>query len=808
MKLSRLAHLILLLILSSTLLGTPSPVQAQKALIDLFRGDQGSEQTGAEAPTLAEKIQGLQSEAQEQLSEVRAVLQDPALAPDGALTSHYEAQASRWQELLLYYQQTLEALDKFEELKQKTQSLGNQVEDWSADSFLEQAETTFDAFNNLKDQHQIQENEIAASERALETLKTNLENYKEDYKNLESERRRAQEELENTKEDGEPLRDLKQKIALLRVESKIAEAKVLFTQQEIENENQALKLSQLRNNLLEKQLAVLKGKVEFTEEQLNAKLKGIGDERKSIAQNLERLRNQLKDIQLKIVDRKDNEGQELSPAQTAALERLQEEKQALQTKIEFLSQRFQRLDELEETWRRRYLTFNQLAENSRLVEWQDETEDLLEETRRQERLLGVRLRDLNKNLTQINGELGQNGSLGPEQRRSLQQKKASLEKLIEAHQDYLYQLFRESRLHLNLISEIEPLVSDFSIGEQASTAWNKAMKVWNYEITSIDDKPITVKKLVFVLILSFLGFRFARQLSRWVGRKLLPKFGFETGVAAGLQTLAFYILVTLVILLVLYIVNVPLTIFTVLGGALAIGVGFGSQNILRNFISGLILLAERPIKIGDLVQVDETYGTIERIGARSTLVRSFDNIHIILPNSDFLEKKVINWTLSDDIVRIAVNVGVIYGSPTRKASNLIKKAVTEHGKVLKDPEPLVLFTDFGANSLDFQVLFWIRMRTMLDRRRVESDIRYRIDSLFREAGLVIAFPQRDVHLDNIKPLEIKLLDPNQPAGSKPEKTEPSGKETSAEEPSLQERLEEHKAKKKGQEPPASASKSS
>ena len=201
----------------------------------------------------------------------------------------------------------------------------------------------------------------------------------------------------------------------------------------------------------------------------------------------------------------------------------------------------------------------------------------------------------------------------------------------------------------------------------------------------------------------------------------------------------------------------PLTVFTFLGGALAIAVGFGSQNILNNFISGLILLVERPIRMGDMIEIEGTYGTVEEVGFRSTRVRSFENIYIIVPNSTFLEKNVVNWTLSDDLVRIHITLGVVYGSPTREVARLIRQVMDEHAKVLKTPEPVILFSDFGDNALQFEVHFWIRMKRLMDRRITESDVRYRVDELFRAAGIVIAFPQRDVHLDAVKPLTVRVV---------------------------------------------------
>jgi small-conductance mechanosensitive channel len=259
------------------------------------------------------------------------------------------------------------------------------------------------------------------------------------------------------------------------------------------------------------------------------------------------------------------------------------------------------------------------------------------------------------------------------------------------------------------------------------------------------------------LLLLIVGFFVSRFISRRITRLLQKRAGLDAGAVSAIETLGFYLLFIIFAFTSLSLVKFPLTIFTIAGGAVAIGIGFGSQNLMNNFISGLILLVERPIRVGDLIMLGDLVGVVEHIGARSTLVRKTSNVDIIVPNSTFLESNVINWTLSDDTFRTSVSVGVIYGSPLREVSRLIRKAVEEHGRVLKSPDPILLFTEFGADSLNFEIHFWIHMRREMDRRRIESDIRFRIDSLFREAGIVIAFPQRDVHLDTVRPLEVRLV---------------------------------------------------
>jgi potassium-dependent mechanosensitive channel len=292
--------------------------------------------------------------------------------------------------------------------------------------------------------------------------------------------------------------------------------------------------------------------------------------------------------------------------------------------------------------------------------------------------------------------------------------------------------------------------------------WHKIVSfiqsIWEFQITQIDGSPLLVSNIILALVFFSLGLSLSRILSHIIKDKFLSRFKMNPGAVTALHTISFYLFVLFFTIIALKFAHVPLTLFTLIGGALAIGFGFGSQNLLNNFISGLILLIERPIRSGDMIEVQNTYGKVIHIGPRCTHVRTFTNIDILVPNSSFLENNLVNWTLTDDQVRTSINVGVVYGSPTRQVRELINQAVTENEKVIKTPEPVILFTEFGDNSLNFEVHFWIRMQTQMDRRIVESDIRYRIDDLFREANIIIAFPQRDIHLDTMRPLEIKVLD--------------------------------------------------
>jgi len=282
-------------------------------------------------------------------------------------------------------------------------------------------------------------------------------------------------------------------------------------------------------------------------------------------------------------------------------------------------------------------------------------------------------------------------------------------------------------------------------------------RFWQFELFRYQDNPITTGKIILSLLLLIIGGWLARRLSGVLGRRILPQVGVNNTSSIAFQRVLFYFLLFALALFALNILEVPLTVFTVLGGAIAIGVGFGAQAIVNNFISGWILLAERRVNIGDLIEVGDSVGHVRSIGARCTHVRRADGIDLLIPNSRMLEQMVINWTLSDNHVRTTVRVGVIYGSPTERVMSLIRTTVLENDRILKSPAPEVAFEDFGDNALIFDVYFWVRAFEEGELRRVRSEIRITLDRLFRAEGIEIAFPQRDMHLRSKTPLDVRML---------------------------------------------------
>ncbi|MGZ8157696.1 MAG: mechanosensitive ion channel domain-containing protein [Methylobacter sp.] len=297
-----------------------------------------------------------------------------------------------------------------------------------------------------------------------------------------------------------------------------------------------------------------------------------------------------------------------------------------------------------------------------------------------------------------------------------------------------------------------------------------AGKLSDFELLTIEDKivaegreivgkrSVTVGKITQVLTIFALGLWLIMQLTSY-GRRRVTKWQAAKASAAllGLRLFSLTAVVGIVVF-ALVSVHIPLTVFTFLGGTLAIGVGFGAQNILNNFISGMILLMERSIKIGDIVEVEGVLSRVTHIGSRCCQVHRFDGIDMLIPNSSFLEKSVTNWTLSDHTLRCSVTVDTAYGAPPRQAMALVERAAAKHPQVMKIPAPEVYLQEFGADALNLRLDFWIDLHVQPNRYRVMSDIRLHIEELFADEGIAISFPQRDVHLDIISPVKVEMVE--------------------------------------------------
>jgi len=226
---------------------------------------------------------------------------------------------------------------------------------------------------------------------------------------------------------------------------------------------------------------------------------------------------------------------------------------------------------------------------------------------------------------------------------------------------------------------------------------------------------------------------------------VLPRLDLPKGVPATISKTSTYVVVTLGCIVAVAAAGLDLSRATILIGALGVGIGFGLQNAVNNFVSGLILLFGRPINVGDKIQIGEISGLVKDIGIRATVVQTWQGAEVIVPNATLISDNLINWTLSDDRRRMEIPVGVAYGTPAEKVIELLTGVARAHDEVLDDPEPKSIFAGFGDSSLDFELRAWTRG----DFVAIASDLRVGIDTTLAENGIEIPFPQRDLHLRTV-----------------------------------------------------------
>jgi small-conductance mechanosensitive channel len=251
---------------------------------------------------------------------------------------------------------------------------------------------------------------------------------------------------------------------------------------------------------------------------------------------------------------------------------------------------------------------------------------------------------------------------------------------------------------------------------------------------------------IFILIALLVGvFWLSSRTKRFLFNRFLARSGLDRALQHAIAQIVGYVVLIVGILVVLDNTGIHLGTLAVFAGAVGVGVGFGLQNIVSNFISGLVILAERPITIGDRVEVAGIVGQVERIRARSTVIRTNDNIAMIVPNTKFIDSPVTNWTYGDPRVRFRIPVGVAYGSDISKVCEALLAAGRENPNTLPEPAPSVFLEKFGDNSIDFELVVWSSEMSARPRR-YRSDLNFAIEQKFREAGIEIAFPQRDLHI--------------------------------------------------------------
>ena len=300
---------------------------------------------------------------------------------------------------------------------------------------------------------------------------------------------------------------------------------------------------------------------------------------------------------------------------------------------------------------------------------------------------------------------------------------------------------------LMLLVWIHQTLNLFAIRQDVYEAIGVAL---NYQF-KIGSATLAVSSIVAFILTLVLGYLVATVLRVILGKEILPRLKLSSGLPNAIATITHYVLLVLIFLLALAAAGVELSKFTILTGALGVGLGFGLQNVVNNFVSGLILLFERPVRIGDLLEIGGVSGAVTKIGFRSSTLHAFDGSDLIIPNATLISQQVVNWTLTGTRRRVVLNIPVAYGNDPAQVRDLLGKTMAAHPEVLRFPVPMVLFHGFGNNALNFEIRFWAPRPEILPE--LKSDVALNIAAALSEAGIEVPIPQVHIRTTDQKPVE-------------------------------------------------------
>jgi small-conductance mechanosensitive channel len=677
----------------------------------------------------------------EEITKIKAASESQAQDKRKKSPSIIIQQLELLQKIDLIYDQQIFAIQKSFDLVKSAEQLKEELSAAVSKTKVPDPPYSFIQLDELKGRLILLEEQKKSVTKAVKTSEDFLQAKKEESKTKDQALRRIKEELEAEKKSliTSPV------YIIAELSKRLLGEEVNLQKLSLENVKLEQVINQHKRELIQENISFLEPRITFTRKELQEQILKLEKDALTIKSALEKVKAKEDLANSRWLNAKEQlVGKTVSPSEVE-----QREKEVVQWKswndtyrleVEILGKNIDYLDKIKKIWEYRYALFNNTASVD-LAGWTKEFDKTFEELEREKRLVAMRSTDCNNEMNDLEKKL-ESARLTSEPTVFIEEQLEALKPRVTLLKQGFESIQSTQKEIQKLQNEIARREKNKSLKEYLSNVWAISRQVWEYEITSVEDHPVTVGKMIIALVLLVVGLILAKRLSLQIGKQLMNRFSMEQAAAFALQQILYYVLLVLLVLFVLSFVRIPLTFFTVLGGALAIGVGFGSQNIVNNFLSGLILMMERPIKIGDIVEVENIQGTVEWVGARSTIIKTFGNLRLVIPNSTLLQNKVINWSLTDDIVRREIVVGVIYGSPVRTVESMLKQAADEHSLVEKYPKPLVLFEDFGHNSLVFTLMIWINMartgRAQLYIRQVESDIRFRIDELFRENHLVIA----------------------------------------------------------------------
>jgi len=692
----------------------------------------------------------------------RKVESDPADAKAAA-----ELAALKTTETLLAQQEAVD--QQLRDLERRERELKKELEAWSAPTGEPLKSISFVEFDRLVNRLAAEQARTELVRSKLKSAKVAIEQSQAELNEREQERRKTQEAYDVGKETPEAPALLAARDDARRA-SAIAKDTTTLRKKELDREKlnetvQGLTVELLKGKVdryqplvvfsdanLQEQLQKLKAQ----EESVRATLRHAEDSASNNVRNLIRAKRRLE-----AAGGKD----ELITEEIEAWHRARDA--ALDKRNAALDELLQ-IEQLRTAWNRLFQLMSDTVELTpeQLTTWKEETASVLKMLIGSTQAHLLRIEELRNDLSTVTSKADAAKDGSPELRGWIESQRQSVETMIRTHEANLASIDSSRRLHGKLRTELSRGIDLLSPEQWAQNVKAGVYWVWEYELAQHENISITVGKILRALAIFGIGWMLSRMISRFFAHRLLKRFRLSQDAIAVIRTVIFYTAVVIAALAALRSAHVPLTAFTILGGAVAIGVGFGSQNLVSNFISGLIMLAERPVRIGERVLFGKFDGVIEDVGFRCTKLRTGTDHLVTIPNSALINDSIENIGRRRTIRRV-MSLGITYDTPRHR----LVEAVEAVRGILEEPgirerihpiigwdkfPPRVFFQDFAADSLTIQVVYWYAPADHWEYMEHAQRVNLRIFEEFERLGISFAFPSRTVYLANDSASDLKM----------------------------------------------------
>jgi small-conductance mechanosensitive channel len=696
--------------------------------------------------------------------------------PAGVSAQQIWTRRARLQRLVRVYEQQLSATEGLDAARNRKATAVRDAQTWTR--FAEPPPYSIHLTDRLREEIQTERLKQAKGDTASASLNQLTEELRKSLTQAEGNIRQLNERLEKAK-DPAVSAELAWQRDFEQLQSQVAAAGIatLETERLVQQEDVAASRSRLE--LLRRQLVIGDAGVQFTQADLDQATAQLDREREALEKDLDQAQTRRKASPGALKDAQDELEAARKGADTgrATIARLEETVALREAQLETADGAVRSLRLMLESgnsertmWELRFGSYHSrstdaLADSRRRLQsfarrlslWRDHEAQQLDVAAHEVELQETRLGGLSPGSDLFLLASNRLATLRERDQMALRLVR-NLERVERLTQRWDESL-QEAESNLPLTGRVENLFSG---------AHSFLQGLWSFEVFSAEDtitvdgqkitgkRSVTISKIILALLILGVGYWMTGLITRLLEPVFVRRLKIEPNQAVLIRRWLRAFLIVCLVLFSMRSVRIPFTVFAFAGGALAIGLGFGMQTLLKNFVSGLIILFERPFRVGDVLDVGGQQGTMTSVGLRASVLHLWDGTETLIPNSSLLENHLTNWTYTDRKVRFSVTVGVGYGSDPRRVIQLMSEVAERHGLVEKEPKPLVLFTQFGESTLNFELRFWMDV-SKANSGQVASDLRLMIASSFDEKGIVIDFPQRGVHLHSARPIAVEVV---------------------------------------------------